>query len=637
MDLDLGFQLDDWLVSPRQGTLTRGAEVAQLEPKAMGVLVCLARHAGEVVKRDELLQEVWPGVVVQEEVLNRSISLLRSSLKDDHREPRYIQTIARRGYRLVAPVRPIPEAQSRLHKITAPAILGNALMVVIVAMVAYLAGRSTEDNGPEWIPGSEIISLAVLPFVDLSSGDDQGNFSAGLTAEIMSDLSRVEGLRVMLRDRNPDEDVCAAGQRLDAATLLSGSLRRDGERLWVGGQWVNASDCYQILTETYERKLDDIFEVQHAISEAIVSRLASALGTDLASVQPAEPPPSAGAYQPFLLGRHNLILGVYDLEQRGEESIRRSIELFQNAIERDPDLAEAHLRLAEAYILLPTYVDGMPESDKALLRDRALAALARVAELDGNPNRTYAARAFIHTINMEWIDAEQLFRLAIAVEPNDANLHYWYSQFLARVGYIDRSLEQAKLARDLDDVSPPVMHRLGISYLWAGRNDLAGEHFALARNAGYAVFPEPDLILLHRLNKHDEMTRMLSRIHEDKGLLTAWIAPVIDALKHPDDAVVRHRGIAELARAAEAGELAPNLAWGALILLQQPQLAFVMADELIRNNVYLLEFVFADEAAVVRTNPLVSGFIERLQLARFWDLYGWPELCERIEEAISCR
>ncbi|HJL52825.1 MAG TPA: hypothetical protein QF695_09320, partial [Arenicellales bacterium] len=72
------------------------------------------------------------------------------------------------------------------------------------------------------------------------------NFSAGLTAEIMSDLSRVEGLRVMLRDRNPDEDVCAAGQRLDAATLLSGSLRRDGERLWVGGQWVNASDCYQI-------------------------------------------------------------------------------------------------------------------------------------------------------------------------------------------------------------------------------------------------------------------------------------------------------------------------------------------------------------------------------------------------------
>jgi tetratricopeptide (TPR) repeat protein len=377
----------------------------------------------------------------------------------------------------------------------------------------------------------------------------------------------------MLRARNPDEDVCAVGQRLDAATLLSGSVQRDGARLRVTFRWVNANDCYQILADSYERMLDDIFEVQHAISEAIVRRLARALGTDLTSVQPAGPPPSPEAYQPFLLGRHNLILGRYDLEHRGEESIRRSIKLFQDAIQRDADLAEAYLSLAEAYMLLPSYADTLANDQEPM--NSALAALERVEELDGNSNRTYAARAFIHTLNLEWIEAERLFRAAIALQPNDANLRHRYSQFLGRVGYTDRSLGQAKLARDLDDVSPVLKSRLATAYVGAGYNDLAAEQFALARAAGMvsAVNVGSGLVLLYRQKKFEEMVRLISALQNEKGLSTKWVAAVVEALQHPDDAEANRLGMAEFAQAAEAGDLYPRLHWGALICVTSAHMA----------------------------------------------------------------
>ena len=638
-DLEFGFRVEDWEVAPRQGTLTRGEDVARLEPKVMGVLVCLARNAGEVVKRDELLEQVWPGVVVQEEVLNRSISLLRSSLKDERREPRFIQTVPRIGYRLVAPVRPKMEPEPKLparpERVASLAALGAATTVVIVLIGVYFVGQAMKGVGPEWIPGGDVVSIAVLPVVDLSSGDDPGNFSAGLTEEIRSDLSRVDGLRIMLRARNPDEDVCAVGKKLDADTLLYISVRRDGERLRVTYQWVNASDCYLILSEPYEGRLDDIFKVQKAISEAIVGRLASALGKTLDVLQPTGPPPQPEAYQAFLLG-----LGQSHLAHRGEESIRSSIELFQDAIERDPDLAEAHLNLAEAYTLLPTYLNEvMAQSYRELMLNSARAHLARVAELDGNSNRTYATKAFIHTLNTEWTAAEELFRQAIRAQPNDADLHYWYSQFLARVGYTDRSVEEAKLALDLDDVAPLIKHRVGISYLWSGLTDLAEEQFDIARAAGLApaVLAKPDLILLNRQKKFEELTRLFSAIQVQRGRSTALITPLIEALKRPDDEQSKRVGAA-LLQAVEAGELDPQLAWGAAIMLRQPQLVFEITEDLIQNQEIsdLMEFLFAEEAAVCRASPLFSDFVKRVQLDLFWDQNGWPEACERIDGVISC-
>ena len=640
MDLEFGFRLEDWAVAPRQGTLTKGEEVIHLEPKVMGVLVCLARHAGDVVKRDELLAEVWPNVVVQEEVLSRSISLLRSSFKDERREPRFIQTVTRVGYCLVAPVRPISEPPSKTRNVALPVAVGAALTVAIVVIVFL----SLEDVVPQWRPGSDVVSIAVLPFVDRSDGDDPGNFSAGLTDEIMSDLSRVDDLRVIFRAGNPDEDACVLGKKLDATTLLRGFLRRDGERLKVTVRWVNASDCYQIWSETYDRRLDDIFEVQQAISEAIVNRLASALGKDLASINPAGPAPLPEAYQPFLLGRHNLVVGRYDLMRRGEESIRRSIKLFKDAIQRDPDLADAHLGLAEAYIVLPSYIlaDDMPQSDKDELLNLAVAALTRVVELDGSPVRTYAASAFIHSLQMEWIKAEEMFQSAIALQPNDAHLRFWYSQFLAKVGYLDRSLEQAELASYLNDVSPLIRHRLAVAYLWVGRTELAAEQFRLARNSVIepAIIPEPDLILFYRQKRFAEMTQLIFAIQKGKELPTTWVAAVIEALQHPDDVAANRLGTAALTQAAEAGEIPPRLAWGALILMRQDQLALAKTNDLMQNQrryiADLMEFLFVAETAAVRANNLFPGFIEQVQLDRFWDLHGWPQACTRIDGRISC-
>ena len=217
-------QIGEWLVEPDLNCITRGKKKTSVEPKVIEVLVCLADYPGEVLSKKQIIQTVWPDTFVSEEVLRYSISELRKAFGDDAKNPRIIQTIARRGYRLIAPV-------------------------------------TKKDSSP----GMKA-SIAVLAFSDMSAAKDQEYFCDGISEEIINNLSRIKNLRVASRTssfafKERSEDIRSIGRKLNVSAVLEGSVRKAGDRLRISVQLIDVKDESPLWSEQYDRELKNIFDI----------------------------------------------------------------------------------------------------------------------------------------------------------------------------------------------------------------------------------------------------------------------------------------------------------------------------------------------------------------------------------------
>src|SRR5271167_3095286 len=296
-------QIGEWIVHPALDSISRGAENQKLEPRAMRLLMCLAISAGDVVSVDRLLAEVWTDVVVGSASVYQTVSQLRKILGDVDPNPTYIVTIPRKGYRLIAPVQratlPAHTPQAPvMTRTTAPPrrvwiVAGASAALALVAAYFLIdkAWFSRHTTAKGETPGATVVvsdnSIAVLPFVDMSQQKDQEYFADGMAEELINHLSRSPGLKVIARTssfqfKGKNEDVRSIAGRLGVAHLLQGSVRKAGEELRVTTQLIRASDAVQLWSQTYDRKLADIFKVQDEISE----RVAKALDATLAITGP---------------------------------------------------------------------------------------------------------------------------------------------------------------------------------------------------------------------------------------------------------------------------------------------------------------------------------------------------------------
>lgn len=256
VDLTGGFRIGEWTVHPRSGTFKRSGHATHVEPKVMDVLLCLASAAGEVATREEILNCVWPGVVVTEEVLTRCISELRTLLGDTSRERRYVRTVPKRGYSLLLPVeipRTLPEATDILKP---------------------------NDNGH-----TVERSIAVLPFVDMSPGQDNQYFSDGLTEELTNALTRVRQLRVAARTsafslKGQNADIKTIGDKLNVRHILQGSVRIANDKLRISAQLVNVEDGFQRWSQSFSHDLQNIFAVQEEVAFAVATKLKLQFGVN---------------------------------------------------------------------------------------------------------------------------------------------------------------------------------------------------------------------------------------------------------------------------------------------------------------------------------------------------------------------
>ena len=428
------FKVGPWIVQPSLNIVSSEGTTNHVEPKVMRVLVCLIEHAGEAVSKESIFHTVWPDTFVTDDVLKRSISELRRAFEDDAREPRFIQTISKRGYRLIAPVKP-----------------GN--------------GANRPQRGRENKEHPEKTRLVVLPFQNLTGDPDQEFLASGFTDELITQLSRLDPNRLgviastssnMVRGKSISEVRCV----LDVQYIVEGSVLRSGGRIRTEVQLIQASDETHIWANSYIRELSDLFQMQAEVSQAVARQIPASL--KLASL-PTPPPLNPPAHDAYLKGM---------LYWNNRSDLVRSAALFEEAVRIDPNYGAAYARLANVYIVLGEgpYNDLLPREANR----RCRAAAQRALELDPSLAQAHAAlgvAAMAHDWDLHM--AERELRLALELNPSDPSTHELLGMLFMAQGKTKEALEEGQRSLDLDPVSPACYAFIAQTYYYAGEYDRA--------------------------------------------------------------------------------------------------------------------------------------------------------------------
>ena len=670
--LESGFYLGDQRVEPaRCAILTADGEV-RIEPRVMDVLVFMVKHAGQVVSREEFIQSVWNGTFVTDEVLSRCVYRLRQALGDDTRKPRFIETVSKRGYRLIASVREAPastvvaaepdpaerllESIPRQCPVAEPdrpqrtsrkhlywMLPAAAVCLSVVTYLFHVAGD------PQTVARAHDVgalsaaftnqqtqetknSIAVLPFVNMSDSPEYEYFCDGISEELIGLLAKVQPLKVVARTssfefKHKGMDVRRIAEQLGVDNVLEGSVRLAENHIRVSAQLIDARTGYHLWSDTFDTQFKDVFAVQSQIAGAIVRALKVSLHADdgvARFTDRAAPTTNMMAYRYYLQG-------LYHWKRRGEPAIRKSIDLFKAAISSDPAFAHPYQALSTAYLVLPFY---SRESRKDAFA-QAEAAAKKALELDPSLGQAHAVLAYISVRRWDWEAAHREFGLAFAATPNDPTTHQWYSEFLSYVGYIDASVTEALRARELDPVSPVINDRLGVAYLWSGEYELAAEQFRIATELGFnriALDQAYVLLLLHN-GQIDEAIGLYKKILSHLGLDSDWVRAVMESTR--DQAAVP-RAIETVARVKAHDTLPAAIVFYAAVLLKQPDLAFETVGNIVEDRSLTVEFLFSPEAEELRRDPRFSQLLARIGLDAYWKQHGWPTFCQPQSGTVVC-
>jgi len=610
-ELEAGFVLEDVRVHPLQLLIVRRDAEVRVEPKVMATLVELARHAGRVVSRDAFADTVWRNRVVSDEVLSHNISVLRSALGDDVRAPRFIQTVPTVGYRLVAHLSPLAGGPGEASRFGASKLAVGAIVLAAAALLGWWMLKPRAE--PPVLPET---TVAVLPFENLGGSEATDYFSDGLTDEVMVALAQAEGLFVVARTssyafRDRVEDVRTIGSRLGAGSVLEGSVRRSGERLRVNVNLVSANDGLQLWSESFDIELEDVFEVQDRIARAIVVRLAGTLAPE--GTLSRRDTSSLAAFELYLRANHQLF-------HRGPTALTRSIDLFEDAIALDPDFARAHVGLAQAYAMLPGYLD---ELEMPYLQ-KARASLKRAEELGDTSARLLGTLAYVSFREWRWSEAEDYFEQALELTPTDSDVRQQYSQFLGTVGKMSDALAEAQRAVQADPLSAVAHQRLAVVNLWMDDLEQADSHLAMANELGLDRLATPEAAIALRAREGDleAVDRELRELQRQRNLPVDWIDPVLSAMRGEDDPAAAVRALNDAYRRETIGS---RLFLGALYFIGDSAGFFAGLDQLIDQHAAIdTELLFTPIGENLRLAPEFQPRMSRMGIAGYWEERGGP-------------
>ena len=341
----------------------------------------------------------------------------------------------------------------------------DARLASAAALAHELEELATTPRVPRVFPSPGERSIAVLPFADMSPEKDQDYFCEGIAEELISALTRIEGLKVAARTsafqfKGRADDVRRIGQQLGVETVLEGSVRKAGRRLRVTAQLVSAADGYQIWSERYEGDLEDVFAIQDQIAATLVDRLKIAGGERAPRVRRAE---NAEAYTLYLQGR-------YWWNKRHEGGLRKAMEFFEEAVRIAPSYALAHSGVADAHCVTAFYGFEPPRVPLA----RARAASDRALELDDALPEAHVSRAFLFFwFGYAWADAEREFRRALDLDPHHVNAQMFFGQLLAATGRADEADAHWQAALERDPLSTLTNGIVGSGLTFARRYEAA--------------------------------------------------------------------------------------------------------------------------------------------------------------------
>jgi TolB-like protein/DNA-binding winged helix-turn-helix (wHTH) protein/Flp pilus assembly protein TadD len=472
-------QIGEWTVHPALDCISRGTETQKLEPRAMRLLLCLAESAGAVVSVDTLLAAVWSDVVVGSASVYQAVSQLRKILGDVHPEATYIATVPRKGYRLIASVRPVVEAAPKSNEPTAPArvptrrkgwLIAGGLLALTLA-VAYFVHRVQRGESTDSSLSDK--SIAVLPFADMSEKKDQEYFSDGLAEELIEQLGNTAGLKVIARTssfsfKGRSDDIATIASKLKVANVLEGSVRRAGNQLRVSTQLIRADTGQSLWSQTFDREFKDVFAIQDEIAAAVVTALKVRLNGGGAARGHGTTNPEA--YNAYLLGRQ-----LYN--QSTVPTWRQAIEAYQNAITLDPRYADAYADLAMSQYFV---ADNTGDVTLGKLAEQSA---QKAIDLDPQLATGYSVRGYMRYLHRyDWSGAESDFKQALTLGPTDSRVLSRYGNLLSDLGRTEEATAMLRKANEQDPLRKANWQNLGIALASSG--DHAGAydafHHALA-------------------------------------------------------------------------------------------------------------------------------------------------------------
>jgi TolB-like protein/DNA-binding winged helix-turn-helix (wHTH) protein/cytochrome c-type biogenesis protein CcmH/NrfG len=487
-------RIGEWLVEPALDALRRGRETVHLEPKAMELLVVLASRPRQVVSREELLSTVWPGVVVSDEALSQAVTKLRKALGDDAWVPTYIETISKRGYRLIAHVEPLEGGAAM--ETSAPAgspsrlpwrvATVGVLLALVTAGTYLLQGARQETASPagaELRTGANVDrspmlpTVTVAPFDSLSDDAAQVYLARGITADLTTDLSRLAGLRVIGASRAAGQAPEASGLNKGTARyVVSGSVQRAGDQLKINVRLMDSLTGQQLWSERYERALGDLFVVQ----DEIVTRLVSTLPIKMSEAERRR-----------LARRYTRNLEAYDYFLRGQAALltrvradnERAAEMYRRALALDPAFARAYagLALTHAADYRNQWIDNAPQA-----LSRALELAETAFRIDPEILEVQWVLAYVHAQNRRHEQAISHLNQAIALDPSFADAYALLGSIHTLIGQPAKAIPLVRTAIQLNPEAGYLYFLiLGRAYFFGGDSEqaLINLREALSRNA----------------------------------------------------------------------------------------------------------------------------------------------------------
>jgi adenylate cyclase len=467
--IDQPFMLGDWTVDPAGGRLSRGAEEHKIEPKAMTVLVCLAQQSGRVMSREALEEKAWAGVVVGYDSLASAIIKLRKALGDDAKDPAYIETVPKRGYRLICPVSAVkPDGQAAGQTASRPAtsrettstprksVFTGYLVLAVLVLTALVAGvfvftGESRDPQQDAVAISEKPVIAVLPFRNLSADTQQDYFGDGITADLITDLSKLSGLSVIARNsvfafRNSDVDIRMVKRELGVDYVVEGSIRKVGEQVRISARLVDAGSGINLWADRFDGTLDNIFAFQDTVTSEIISALKINL-TDKERTRLARKYSSSiEAYDLFLHGWQSLWLS-------SREGSLQAREYFRQAIELDNRFARAYANLALTYIY--DHMLGWSEDSEESLRMAHSYADQAIA-IDPDLPQVYWVKGFADIFHKDYKQSLENAQKAIDLDPNFADGYGLLATTLNYAGRPDEADVEMRKAMQLNPMNPAI-------------------------------------------------------------------------------------------------------------------------------------------------------------------------------------
>jgi TolB-like protein/DNA-binding winged helix-turn-helix (wHTH) protein/Flp pilus assembly protein TadD len=504
-----GYRFGVFEVDLSAAALRRDGLQVRLRGKPFDILVALLERKGELVTRDELRHRLWGAdtFVDFDHGMNAAMNRLRDALGDTAENPRFIQTIPRRGYRFIAPAEiigsvepavlaarvadlppadslPEPAGGAGTHQprrsYVAAAGIGTA--VAIAASVWWLV--AVQRARPD--PSATRHMIAVLPFDNLSGDPDQDYFSQGITDELIGQLGALnpEALGVIARTtsakyRTGEHTVSDIGAALGVQYVLEGSVRRSGDRVRITAQLVEVDRQTRLWSDSYDHEVGDVLLTQRDVA----MQVAQALAMSVLGARTVMRMPSAAAYEAYLRGR-------FLRQQATQASLRRAQEYFEEAIAHDPGYAAAYAGVADVYHVLggPGWEFSAPRE----LLPRAIEGAQRAIDLDPQLADGFAVRG----MSRLWLDwnpraAEQDLRHAIALNASFAQAHQYLSTVLTVQRRFDEAIAASSRAAKLDPLSPISSTTLAYRFYYAGRYDEALREFDRALELA------PDFVSAH--------------------------------------------------------------------------------------------------------------------------------------------